>query len=304
MTFQPGLRFCGEPVSEQDFSIISEICGIYAKLSQTEIASTICELLNWRRSNGKLKTIECYQFLNQLNKKEQIQLPQLRSGRPLGSKTCIKETDMSAPQAPCQQALADLKPVRMVLVEKAASRRGWQEYMNRYHYLGYKTPFGAQLRYFIESEDGPRTLGCLQFSSPALKLRARDEWIGWTQQQKGKRLQFIVQNSRFLIFPWIQVKNLASHVLGLAARQIKIDWQNHFGRTPVLLETFVDTARFRGTCYRAANWIHLGVTQGRGRMDTHCEFPSSIKDIWVMPLKKKWKRDLLVDFTRENLRCP
>lgn len=208
---------------------------------------------------------------------------------------------MSESKSPCQVALNDLKPLKIVLVETASNRRQWQDAINRYHYLGYKTPFGAQLRYFIVSQRSQKTLGCLQFSSPALKLRARDQWIGWTEAQRKEGLQLIVQNSRFLIFPCVKVKNLASHILSLSAKKITDDWPNHFGRTPLLMETFVDRARFLGTCYRAANWIYLGVTQGRERMDRCHDFQSSVKDIWVKPLRKKWRSELRMNFTAQNV---
>lgn len=294
------LRFCGEPVSRQDLSLILEVCETYKNPSQTEIASTICELLEWCRPNGRPKTIECYQFLNNLQEYNEIRLPDLRQGRPAGVKTWVEQTRDTDCQPSLQKSLSEVQPVKIVLVENASKRRLWKEFIDRYHYLGFRTPFGAQLRYLIVCQNQSQILGCLQFSSPAWKLKARDAWIGWTDTQRKNRLQLIVQNSRFLILPWIKIKSLASHVLSLASRQVVHDWKNQYGIRPVLLETFVENQRFEGTCYRAANWVHLGRTRGRGRNDRQNEHKAGIKNIWVRPLIKNWKSRLLPDMEATN----
>lgn len=287
------MHFCGKPVSEDDLSLIIEVCESFQNLSRTEIAATICELLQWYRPNGKPKTIECYQFLRILEEYHRIELPLSRPGRPLGPETFIHGSRHPRPEPPIRQPLSVVRPVQLVLIADACKRQRWKEFVAQYHDLGFKTPFGARLRYFVEGYGGKGTLGCLQFSSPAWRLQARDDWIGWTDGQRKSRLQWIVQNSRFLIFPWIEIKNLASHVLSLASKQVPCDWQRLYGLRPVLLETFVDKARFKGTCYQAANWVLLGQTRGRGRMDRQNEYGSSIKDIWVKPLRKNWRRHLL-----------
>lgn len=293
MVLRNDLSFCGDPVSGEAWSLISEICRTYSNLSQTELASTICELLQWRRPNGKLKTTECFQFLKTLQSTGHLTLPATRAGRPPGSRMTVKKRDLIHVEQPCTVALPDLRPIRITLVETSEQRWHWQALVDRYHYLGYKTPFGARLQYFIVAEETLQVLGCLQFSSPALKLRAREAWIGWSSSQKKARLQRIIQNSRFLILPWIRVKNLASHVLRLAARTVTEHWQSHYGESPVLLETFVERRCYPGTCYRAANWIHIGTTQGRGRQDRDHAFPSTLKDIWVKPLCKNWRTTLV-----------
>ena len=160
---------------------------------------------------------------------------------------------------------ASASPLELALVEGKAESRLWREQMERYHYLGCRVPFGANLRYWVRNRD--RELACLLWTSPAWKMQARDAWIGWSDEQRQRNLQWIVNNGRFLILPWVRVKGLASKILALSARQLPHDWQTRYGHRPLLLETLVDAARFRGTCYRAANWIYVGQTTGRGRMD-------------------------------------
>ena len=167
----------------------------------------------------------------------------------------------------------------------------FRQFIQRYHYLGYRVPFGANLRYIVESGDG-RILAALQWTSPAWKMSARDQWIGWNSKQRARNLQYIVNHSRFLILPWVHVKSFASTILARAARQLPIDWQRHYGYPPVLLETLVDASRFKGTCYRAANWICLGETTGRGRMDRYHLALEPAKLIFVRPLSRNHRQIL------------
>jgi hypothetical protein len=179
----------------------------------------------------------------------------------------------------------------MVLVEGKAESRRWREQMERYHYLGCRVPFGANLRYWVRHEE--RELASLLWTSPAWKMQARDEWIGWSDEQRRHNLQRIVNNRRFLILPWVQVKGLASKILALSARQMPCDWESRYGDRPLLLETLVDAERFRGTCYRAANWVHVGRTTGRGRMDReHVCHGRATKDIYVYPLARGARQHL------------
>ncbi|PYT20672.1 MAG: hypothetical protein DMG57_41375, partial [Acidobacteria bacterium] len=175
--------------------------------------------------------------------------------------------------------------------------RLWREHVERYHYLGCRVPFGANLRYWVRSRD--RELACLLWTSPAWKMQARDAWIGWNDEQRRRHLQSIVNNGRFLVLPWVHVKGLASKILALSARQLPHDWQTRYGHRPLLLETLVDAIRFRGTCYRAANWIYVGQTTGRGRMDReHKSHGQAIKDIYVYPLVRDARLHLCSDPTR------
>jgi hypothetical protein len=176
-------------------------------------------------------------------------------------------------------------------VEGQAESRRWREQVEQCHYLGCRVPFGAHLRYWVRNYD--RELACLLWTSPAWKMQARDEWIGWSDQQRQHNLQSIVNNSRFLVLPWVRVKGLASKILALSARQMPGDWEIRYGCRPLLLETLVDTARFRGTCYRAANWIHIGQTAGRGRMDQqHKAHGRAVKDIYIYSLARNARQRL------------
>ena len=185
-------------------------------------------------------------------------------------------------------SLRDLQPLGLQRVEQQEETQLWNEFIERHHYLGYRQPLGPHLRYFLLDQHG-RRLGCVLFSQATHSLACRDEWVGWPAGQYKKHLDLVVGQPRFLLFPWVQVPNLASHALGLAARQLPTDWQRRYGTRPVLLETFCETPRFRGTCYRAANWIHLGQTVGRGKLDTHNQYALPIKDIFVKPLCADWK---------------
>jgi len=276
-----GLQFCGVAVSERQLGFIQGTVRRYRRLSRTELAATVCELLGWLRPNGKPKTVECRQFLQQLADRQLLELPEVQAGRPKGSTTHIEASTVTP--TPVEGSLGQVGPIRVERVSSTEARAQWRSLVHSYHYLGHRTPFGAHLRYLILGASEP--LGCLQFSSPAWRLSARDQWIGWDEGQRQARLQHILCNSRFLILPWVRVPHLASHVLAKAARQIVGDWVAHYGRTPWLLETLVDPARYRGTCYRAANWLELGPTSGRGRDDrTHQRHGAAPKQLWVYPL--------------------
>jgi hypothetical protein len=286
-------KFCGQIVSQEQLDEITEIIETFPNLSRTELASTICELFSWKRCNGKLKTVECRQFLERLDRKRGIKLPASRKQFVKKSATRVYQTQKADIQPSISVALKQLLPLKLIRVKDQKQRQLWYEYIDRYHYLGYQLPFGAQLRYFIHSDATGDVLGCFQFSSPAWKMAPRDRWIGWSDQQRKVNLQKIINNSRFLIFPWVKVKNLASSVLALAVKTVPQDWQRIYGYRPVLMETLVDGKRFKGTCYKAANWIHMGKTTGRGRMDRgNQKQGAAVKDIYVYPLTFEFRQQL------------
>ena len=290
----PTKTFCGQTIRQDQLNEIALIVATFPKLTRTELANTICELFSWKRPTGKLKTIECRQFLERLDAIGIIQLPACQSKYVKRTKFSVDKTESSDAQTILSVKLRDLSPVILSRVHSCAERQLWYEYMDRYHYLGYRLPFGAQLRYFIKSGMSRDRLGCLQFSSPAWKMAARDRWIGWNNEMRRGNLQKIINNSRFLIFPWVRVKNLASSVLAVAAKTVPDDWLECYGYQPVLMETLVDQRQFRGTCYKAANWVHVGQTTGRGRMDHQNKRKGmAVKDIFVYPLTKRFKQELL-----------
>jgi hypothetical protein len=287
-------RFCGRSFNVDEIEEIKEITSTCHHISRTELANTVCELFNWKRPSGRLKTIECRQFLEYLDSKGVIELPDQRQGRPKGVKTKVERTDKGETPETISGKVKDFSPLMLGRVSTKEERDLWYEYVDRYHYLGYQIPFGAQLRYFIEGPKREKLLGCLQFSSAAWKMAPRDRWIGWNDEQRLCNLQKLINNSRFLIFPWVRVKNLASSVLALALRVIPDEWESCYGYRPVLVETLVDTRRFTGTCYKAANWIHVGTSTGRGRMDRERTRQGlSPKDIYLYPLTSRFREELL-----------
>jgi len=215
------------------------------------LSKTLCELLEWKRPTGKLKYEECRAFLEHLRDQGVLTLPGLHATGAPGPRRIVS-TSQSDAQGPVAGSAGDFDPLIHHLIQ--ASNRDlnslFKQYVDRYHYLRYRIPFGAHLRYLVESSQLPgRYLACLQFSSPAWMMAPRDAWIGWSAQQRKRNLQFIVSNSRFLLLPWVQVKGLASKILSLAARRLPQDWHALYGYRPLLLETLVDRSRFRGTCY-------------------------------------------------------
>jgi len=180
--------------------------------------------------------------------------------------------------------------LQLELVEKADSAL-WNEYIDRYHYLGYTPLPGAQLRYFVKSED--QVLALLGFGAAAWKTAPRDAYVGWDASTRKKNLHLVVNNARFLILPWVRSKNLGSKILSLISKRIRADWQERYHYEPVLLETFVEKERFQGTCYKAANWVYVGDTKGRGKPDVHHECNLPVKSVWLYPLRKDFRRRLI-----------
>ena len=282
------LRFKGRELGADELEEIRDVVGNFKRLSRQELANTICELLDWRRPNGVLKTSEARELLEMLDAAGQIALPAASSrGRPRGSKTKNPLTAAGQAQPELCAQLREVEPVRLCLVETAEQRRQWRELVERYHPEGCSVPVGAHLRYLVEiSCPSPQIVGCLQLSSPAWKMKARDKFIGWSTEGHRANLQKVVNNSRFLLVPWVHVEHLASRVLGQMARQFPADWERTYGIGPLLLETVV-SAEHEGTCYRAANWKAMGQTTGRGRMDReHRGAQHAKRQVFVYPLKK------------------
>lgn len=279
------ISFCGRQLSSEEIRLVRNIVHDFPALSLTELSRTICELLDWRRPTGALKDHECYLFLQHLKDRGLLSsIPALRETSPRRPRTiCLDH--QSEPQSPLLGSVRSYAPLEFDLISDAAGRALFKQYIHRYHYLGYRVPFGAQLRYFVRSRRFPeRILACLLFTSAAWKMAPRDRWIGWNDPARRLNLSRIVSNSRFLILPWVKVSGLASKILSMAAQQLPEDWLSVYQVRPLLLESLVDPQRFSGTCYRAANWIHVGTTQGRGRMDRDQHSERHVKEIFLYPL--------------------
>ena len=280
------MTFSGRNFTSEDIDLIKWTRKKYPQLSRTELASTLCEFLDWTTPAGRAKTPQCASFLEKLEEAGLIKLPPavIVSKR---SRWNSKMPDFTIDTTPITGDLKDLEPIQLKIARAGMELKLWRRYVSEYHMLGDKQVFGSRLAYFIKSRE--TILGCLQFSASAWALNSRDEWIGWNVQDRKQRLHLIVNNSRFLILPWVTIKNLASKALALAIKQIQDDWLRNYCYAPVLLETFVDTSHFAGTCYKASNWTYLGETQGRGRMDREKDYGLSRKAIYMYPLQKDFK---------------
>jgi hypothetical protein len=196
-------------------------------------------------------------------------------------------SERSDPQPQLTLAVTDLLDLRVELVTRGESLALWNEFIGRYHYLGYTKIVGAQLRYFITA--GGSVLGAMGFGGAAWKVAPRDQFIGWSAAEREKRLHLVINQTRFLILPWVRCQNLATKALAMAAKRLVSDWPTHYGYRPVLIETFVDTTRFRGACYKAGNWTNVGLTQGRSKNDRLHDYAHPVKSIWLMPLRRDFR---------------
>jgi len=288
------VSFSGRNFGAAELELIRETVRDFSNLSLTELSKTICELLEWKRPTGKLKYEEGRAFLEHLRDQGVLTLPGLRATAAPGPRHVVS-TSQSDAQSAVTGSAGDFDPLTLHLVQASNPTLNslFKQYVDRYHYLRYRIPFGAHLRYLVESCQLPgRYLACLQFSSPAWMMAPRDAWIGWSTSERKRNLQFIVNQSRFLILPWVFVRGLASKILSLTARRLPKDWHALYGYRPLLLETLVDRSLYK-TSYKGANWIHLGATQGRGRMDRdHAAHDQAIKDIFVYPLCRHAREQL------------
>jgi hypothetical protein len=282
--------FSGRRFTRKQLEQVQETVQTFANLSRKELALTVCEHLNWVTPNGKLKINSALKLLEQLEAHEIVTLPAKRKSKPPVRQTpaFIDPPDTT----PINDELCTIEPITLQRIT-SKNREEWKAYIQTYHYLEYKHPVGAHIGYFIVSEATQQKLGCLLFTaSAAWTLAPRDEKIGWDKKHRQKLLHLIISNNRFLIFPWVNVSNLASQALSLATKQIRNDWLNTHGYKPVLIETFVDTTKYSGTCYQAANWQHIGKTKGRGRFALNNECNQTIKDIYIYPIEPEWQNTL------------
>ena len=291
----PKTTFSGRRFTRKQLAQVQATVQLFPHLSRKELARTVCEHLSWTTPNGQYKVHSCLTMLESLEAFEIVSLPAKRLHKAPGGRSPTLEptpTTPSIPETPLTAPLDALTPITLRRVVSKADRTYWKTALQTHHYLGYTHPVGAQLGYLVVSEARQEPLGCLLFSaSAAWALAPRDRWIGWDPTCRKTLLPFVLRQNRFLIFPWIAVPNLASHVLALATKQIGADWLQVYGYRPVLLETFVDPTRFAGTCYRAANWHFVGHTAGRRRMRKQGAPPSQ-KEIYLYPLQADWRQRL------------
>jgi hypothetical protein len=279
------IRYCGRDFSKHDLALIRQLISENPSATRAELSRLTCQALHWHKIDGGLKEMSCRVAMLRMQGDGLITLPAPRHRYRPANKVQLSIATIPKPEI--NEPVHALAPVQLRLVEGEQQSRLWNEYIHRYHYLGYKPLPGAQLRYFIISDDN--IIALLGFGASAWQCAPRDKYIGWTHEQRKKKLQFVVNNARFLILPWVQSKNLGSKVLSLASRRLADDWQQRYGYRPVLLETFVEKDRFAGTCYKAANWIPVGQTKGRGKLGPAGRISVPIKDLWLYPLDHNFR---------------
>ena len=287
--------FCGREFSGKEILLIQEIVGTCGGISLRELAHTVCELLEWKRPNNRLKARECSEFLELLESKGVLKLPEKKRKKQTAAHKIVPEFQCRQPDSTLSGSVEEFTPLEVQRVQHRDQRDLFKKLMGRYHYLGYAMPFGARIQYLVYVNRPYReVVGCIQFSSPAWRMRARDEWIGWTDERRKAALQQVVNNSRFLVLA--PIRNLASKILSCTLREMKSDWEQQYGLEPLLVETLVDRQRFHGGCYLSSNWIELGKTTGRGRMDRASKrHGAQVKNILVYPLVKNAARRLRED---------
>ena len=285
---------CGREITVEEIESARETVKLCAGLSRTELAETICEHWGWVTASGAGKVTACLKVLEELERNDEIHLPAKRE-RPNYERArgALHTQRTTPPPEVLVGNLAGVTPVRLEIVASRGRVKLWNEYLDRYHYLGYRKPFGCPLRYFIVCENG--LLGCVLVAGASRAIKIRDQWIGWDTLRRQQNLPWVINNTRFLIFPWVEIRYLASHVLGQLAKRVRSDWQQRWGYEPVLMETFVDPVHYSGTCYRATGWIELGQTTGRGLRRAGEDYTSSPKLIYVKPLSKDFRETLCAE---------
>ena len=259
--------------------------------NRTRLSKELCTLWGWMGENGQIKDMSCRDVLRALGTAGKIKLPpQQNKGRVKGSSRDAFAL-MLHDTTPIITKLSALQPLSLEVVDGKTNLAEFKSYIAQYHYLGYDRNIGENLKYFVKDNQG-RTLACLAFGSAAWSCKDRDKFIGWDNKTRQQSLRYMTNNSRYLIFPWVKVPHLASHILSLMCRRISNDWMKKYGHPLFLLETFVEKDRFQGTCYKAANWILVGKTTGKGRDCKNNEVTLPIKDVLVYPISKQF-RELL-----------
>lgn len=277
-------RYCGRDFTNKELDQIRALIKENPQYHRAKLSREVCQMLRWLKPDGKLKDMSCRVAMLRMQEDGLIELPE-----PLRTKAAIRKIEFT-PATNFQDSILcpvnQLPHLQLQMVNKTNSSL-WNEYIERYHYLGYTPLPGAQLRYFITANG--QILALTGFGAAAWQTSPRDKFIGWNHEQRRRNLHLIVNNARFLILPWVQSKNLASKILALHTRQLPYDWGEKYNIRPVLMESFVEKNRFAGTCYKAANWCNVGQTKGRGKLGPPGKISVPIKDVWLYPLNKNFR---------------
>jgi hypothetical protein len=283
-------RYRGRVIGSEELLFLRALIEQHPNESRRKLSVRVCEAWQWRQANGALRDMVCRGMLLMLERAGQITLPPVSyvrrnplAQRPRPEPVLIDKTSIEDP-------LRTLQPLEFEQVRRSAQEPLFNSLMEEHHYLGYEQPVGEHLKYLVWSQGRP--IACLAWSSAPRHLGSRDRYIGWDAEARRGRIRFIAYNTRFLILPWVRVEHLASHILGRMAARISDDWQQMYGHPIYFLETFIDPERFRGTCYKAANWVLMGRTTGRGKQSNSYVPNRSIKEVLGLPLTKRF-RELL-----------
>ena len=285
-----GGRYCGRDFSAEQIQWIRKISARREpKWNRRAISRAVCEHLDWRKPDGGLKDMSARVALLRMHREGRIELPPPSQKVPARiDLTQLAQTDPPSALIALPRSLDEVRPLQFQIIRSGPHSQTWNSFVERYHYLGYSALPGAQMRYMVRSACG-EPLALLGFGAAAWKTAPRDSFIGWSAALREQNLPYVANNARFLILPWIQIPNLASHILAHCEKRLPDDWQQRYSIRPVLLESFCEIPRFSGTCYQAANWTRVGQTQGRGKLDVHKKYALPIKDIWLKPLHRHWK---------------
>jgi hypothetical protein len=295
------LAFRGRTIRDADIASIRQIMAQHPRASRRKLSVLVCQAWDWRQTNGAWRDMLCRSLMLMLHRAGHIELPPQRqfSANPL-TRRAKPATDFLVDPTPIPGPLPALLPLAIAQVRRTSEEALFNGLVERYHYLGYTRSVGEHLKYLIYAKDlsawghapACRPVACMAWSSGPWHMGPRDRFIGWSPAVRRRNLHLLAYNTRFLILPWARVPHLASHILGRMVRVISADWQRLYGHPVHYLETFVDQERFHGTCYRAANWVHLGQTTGRGIREKSRKVTRSIKDVLGYPLSKDFRAKL------------
>ena len=285
-------RWHSPRITPQELEAARQTVRLCSGLSRLELARTICEHWGWVTASGSYKVTACLNVLEELERQGRLRLP---TKRPMTRWSTDRAsgavpTQRTQSGAPLRGTLSEVGTVWLEVVQGRDRGHLWKEYVDRYHYLGYRQPLGCFLRYFIQGQAG--LLGCVLMAGAAKAIQVRDQWIGWSRPRREQNLPWVINNTRLLILPWVAIDHLGSHVLGQLARRVQVDWQKRWGYEPLLMESFVDPEKFSGRCYRAAGWVELGRTTGRGLARPGQLYQSTPKLIYVKGLADDFRARL------------
>jgi hypothetical protein len=281
-------KYRGRVITTEDIAFIRRLISENAGASRRALSAKLCDAWQWKQANGIPREMVCRGLMLMLHRAGQIELPPVRQTslnplvRPQRPAPVLIDT------TPVRGPLSQIQPLEFQQVRRTADEPLFNSLIEQHHYLGYERPVGEHLKYLAWTQGRP--LACLAWSSAPRHLGSRDRFIGWCAEARHRNIRFLAYNTRFLILPWVQVEHLASHILGRMTKRLSQDWERVYGHPIYFLETFIDPERFRGTCYRAANWVLLGRTTGRGKDDQTNRPNRSIKEVLGYPLTRRFRQ--------------